>query len=121
MGFGFIEEVARRKANGGPGWAICKIERVNNGSLVEGGIARPLKSGPYKGRPTWRDCKHFDKVIVTDAEADAEEAAYVRRTGNCHRCMGVGNLLASSRSDGTTTYRPCPPCNGTGKAKLQSN
>lgn len=116
-----MEAVARRKAKGGPDWKVCKADTVGDAVVIEGGVPRQLKSGKHKGLPTWRDCKAFDKVIVTHDEIDREEDAYRDRTGNCDRCEGSGETLFRASADGTREYKPCRACVGTGKAKREAS
>ena len=108
------ESLARRKAGGGPDWKVAKMEWIGDSMLIEGGDARPIKSGPNKGRPTWRECKVFDKIILTQAEIEAEEAAYETTTGNCHQCNGTGKRLVRSSVLSGKEYGPCRRCGGTG-------
>lgn len=109
-----LDEVARRKVNGPEGWAVCAWERIGNDLVVTGGVPRLLKAGPRKGESTWRDVP-TQKVVVTEAEIDAEKARYEADTGKCSDCMGKGDVLASWSVAEGIKYRPCKRCGGTGK------
>jgi hypothetical protein len=88
---------------------------------IIGGEFRLLKSGNRKGRKSWkgRD-KAKDRTFYITKELDNEYTlAYIERTGNCPRCCGKGETLAScgvKPEGGTyTTYRQCSVCKGSGK------
>jgi hypothetical protein len=110
----WMDEVAIRKA-ATPGWVPCIYESVTGGVLVSGGIPGVYTRGPRKGKPKWEG-NSLTRVIVTDAEIEAERTAYSQRTGNCWRCQGAGQeLVGWSRVEGQLC-KPCRLCNQTGKA-----
>ena len=111
-----LNEVARRKVNGAEGWAVCAWERIGDGNdlVVTGGVPRLLKTGPRKGKPTWRDVP-TQKAVVTGAEIEAEKARYEADTGKCSDCMGSGQVFASwSQAEGKKCCT-CGRCGGTGE------
>lgn len=107
-----MDAVAIRKA-GIEGWEPFAWERVGEDSLVTGGIPSLLKSGPRKGKKTWRG--KGTSVVVTRAEVDAEAARYSAETGNCAECYGEGQVFASWHHIDGTKYHPCKACGATGK------
>lgn len=111
-----LDEVARRKVSGPEGWEVCGWERIGGGDdlVVDGGVPRMLKSGPRKGKKTWRDVP-VQKAVVTRAELDAEHARYEAETGKCGDCFGKGEVFASWSTAYGTKFRECPRCGGTGK------
>lgn len=113
---GHLEEVARRKVNGPDGWAVCRWERIGAGNdlVVTGGVPRVLKSGPRKGRLTWRDVP-TQKAVVTGAEIEIEKVRYEANTGKCGDCMGNGEVFASWSAAEGIKHRPCMRCGGTGE------
>lgn len=113
--FGHMETVAIRKA-GVPGWEPYLYERIGtDGVLMTGSVPRLLKSGPRKGKKTWY-LKGGTKVIVTHAEIDVEEAAYVARTGNCGKCYGKGDTVVGWSAVDGEKLATCKHCSGTGRA-----
>jgi hypothetical protein len=111
-----MEPVARRKAGGNEAWEVCAWERVGkDGVIVEGGIPRVLKSGPRKGKKTWRDMP-TQKVVVTVAEIDAEHARYEADTGTCGDCFGKGRVFARWSQANGVEMKECGRCKGTGIA-----
>ena len=113
-----LDEVARRKAKGPEGWAVCAWERIGDGNdlIVTGGVPRLLKAGPRKGKPTWRDVP-VQKVVVTGEEIAAERARYETATDNCADCMGIGKVFASWSAAEGVKHKDCRRCGGDGKAK----
>ena len=77
-------------------------------------MPRLLKTGPRKGKPTWRDVP-TQKAVVTGAEIEAEKARYEADTGKCSDCMGSGQVLARWSAAEGKKYRPCGRCGGTGE------
>lgn len=110
------ERVARRKLKiTDEAWTWCNLQRCGpDATKVEGGVPRLLKSGPRKGRPTWRDTK-LDVCIVTDAEVAADRKEYEATTGNCFECTGTKQVCWSVSTEGRK-YKACPRCNATGVA-----
>lgn len=107
---------SRRKVAGPEGWEVCAWERIGDGNdlVVTGGVPRLLKTGPRKGKPTWRDVP-TQKAVVTGAEIEAEKARYEEQTGKCSDCMGKGEVFANwSAADGVK-HRRCKRCDGTGE------
>lgn len=117
----FIEDIARRKLGAPPEWTWCKSERIGTDAfMLEGGIPRKLKSGPRKGRNTFKDCE-LAKVVVTDAEVKAEKAAYEASTGLCCECRGEKVTTARwSTTEGRET-RECRRCKGSGTAPFKES
>lgn len=114
-----LERIAWRKAGSIPYWELFAWERIDptlkrNDFIVKGGIPRLLAKGKYKGRKTWKDSNVY-KCVVAEEEIAAEEKSFSENTGKCHRCLGRGEVFASWNKDNGTTYRPCKPCNATGK------
>lgn len=107
-----FEAVAKRKAWNIDGWEICTWEATDNNDLiVEGGIPAVTP----KGRKHW-DEDELLKVVVTEAEAAAEQERYERETGNCGECMGKAEVFAFWSATEGTQYRTCPACQGSGFA-----
>ncbi|WP_320152984.1 hypothetical protein [uncultured Tolumonas sp.] len=117
----FVEMVARRKLNQPEEWELCGWERIgdSNDLIVEGGIPRPLKSGPRKGARTWRDSK-ISKVCVTDAEEIQEKLNYEKETGKCCKCAGTGSMWYEWHHIDGNKYKACNRCSATGVAPKQS-
>lgn len=111
-----LDTIARRKVSGPDGWEVCGWERIGGGNdlVVEGGVPRLLKSGPKKGKKTWRDVP-VQKAVVTSDELKAEHARYEAETGNCGDCYGKGEVFASWDHVEGTKYRKCERCGGTGE------
>lgn len=110
-----MNTIAKRKVSGPEGWEICIWERIGSGDdfVVEGGVPRLLKSGPRKGRNTWRDVP-LQKTVVTGDELKAEHAWYEADTGNCGDCFGAGEVFAGWHHVHGTTLRKCKRCDGKG-------
>lgn len=95
------------------GWKWFRLERMNNGTLVTGGVPiGVVKSGKRKGRPKWGPMKTADRVFVADADLDAEKSRYEREEGKCHECYGDGQTIASFHVTEGHTYRTCSRCKG---------
>lgn len=110
----FREEIARRKLGVSPEWRWCSLKAIGpDGTLIEGGVPRLLKSGKRKGRNTWRDAI-LQSCIVTDAEVSAERSSYEDRTGNCWECQGTKQVFHSWTSTEGASYRECRRCDGAG-------
>lgn len=110
----FYSAVARRKLGKGPDWRWCNIRSVGpDGTLVEGGVPRPLKSGSRKGKLTWRD-NPLESCVVTCAEVQAARDAYEHETGYCWECQGTKLEFASWSATDGTKYKQCRRCAGTG-------
>jgi hypothetical protein len=110
-----MSRIARRKLGAPPEWELCGWERVGtDGVLITGGIPRLLKSGPSKGKKTWRDSE-ITKAVVTKGEEAIERAAYEASTGNCGECLGSGKTWAGWKLGEGSSYRQCRDCSGTGK------
>ena len=91
-------------------------DRANGGILVKGAICTAVyKSGPRKGQPNWSKRTDEREFLITTRDYDAAMAAWEAETGNCSRCGGDGQELASASSAGST-YRACRKCNATGRA-----
>lgn len=108
------DAVAIRKA-AIPGWLPFKWQAASGDIIVTGGVARVLKSGPRKGKLSWKGCKE-SMVVVTRPEVESEKARYVVETGNCSGCYGKGEVFQSWHHIEGTKYRKCPDCDGAGKA-----
>ena len=113
----FYEVIARRKLGKGQEWEAFRFEAIGSDLLVEGGIPRLLKSGPRKGRKTWREAK-TSRVVISLSDIELEVAAYESETGNCSECLGAGQTAWSWSSD-EIKYRACRRCNGTGKHAIK--
>lgn len=71
--------------------------------------------GAKKGRPRYlKDTERFE--YVTKEELDRVMAAYESETGKCAHCDEGQVLESYSKTEGRKT-KPCPKCDGTGKAK----
>jgi hypothetical protein len=110
-----LDEVARRKVSGPDGWKVCEWERIGDGNdlVVTGGVPRIMKSGPRKGKPTWRDVP-TQKAVVTSDELDAEKKRYEEETGKCGDCYGTGEVFASWSSTYGVKIKTCKSCAGSG-------
>lgn len=111
-----MDAVAIRKS-GIEGWEPYKWERVGDDSIVTGGIPHILKTGPRKGKKTWRG--KGTSVVVTQGEVEAQAARYVTETGNCPKCYGKGEVFYSWNHIEGSKYRPCKACDATGKASTE--
>lgn len=112
----FYSQVAREKLGAPEEWRWVRLEAVGrDDTLVEGGVPRTLKSGPNKGKATWRDVR-LERAVVTRAELVKAQTAFERETGKCHRCQGEGKQVAAAHSDGSVDLIDCARCNGTGSA-----
>lgn len=113
----FIERVAIKKLGESEAWKMIGWELIGNTSdlIVKGGIPRKLKSGPRKGRNTWRDSV-IKKVCVTEKEETQERLLYESETGNCSKCQGTKQMFTGWNSDDGNTYAPCHRCGATGIA-----
>ena len=111
-----VQNLAARKA-GNPAWRWCSLERVGEDAIiVTGGVPTEVfKSGPRKGRTNWAKVQQT-KLVVTDAEVQAERDRHERETGRCASCDGEGLVVYSASSDGTTKKSACDRCGGTGLA-----
>jgi len=117
----FFEVVARKKLGVGEGWRWCKSEAIgeppNHEFLIEGGVPKTLKSGPNKGKTSWKGVPLL-KCVVTRLDLEKARAQYEATTRTCWQCQGSKQTIASSsRTDGNT-YRECTRCGGTGEATL---
>ena len=113
-----LNEIARKKLNAPTEWQWCKWKAVSHDCLLAGGVPRYVKSGKNKGQKTWRGVK-LDELVIARTEIDAANAAYEKETGNCHACIGTGEVWAGSNFvTKTNTLRTCSRCGGTGKAKV---
>lgn len=81
--------------------------------MIDGGVPRVLKSGPRKGRSTWKG-QPTTRVVVTAAEVAAEEERYEAVTGKCRRCAGSKVHMVSSSVEHGIRYGRCWRCKGTG-------
>lgn len=113
-----MDAVAIRKS-GIEGWEPFKWERVGDDAMVTGGIPHILKTGPRKGKKTWRG--KGTSVVVTRAEQEAQATRYVEETGNCHECYGKGEVFASWHHIDGTKYKPCRDCGASGRAQRTNN
>jgi len=125
MNGNLLEILAREKAGMPAEWRAFRFECFPKTQEtlyyeIEGAVA-PLKSkGASKGSPNWPklDAATRRTVVLLVQEAEQRAAEWRERTGICVRCVGKGQLLKSySRKDGST-FKPCPVCDGTGKAAL---
>lgn len=121
----FFNVVARKKLGVGADWRWCRSEvigepgRYDADFLIEGGVPRTLKSGPNKGKRSWRNIRLL-KCVVTRRDLVEAQARYEESTGLCHVCQGSKQTIAgSSRTEGTT-YRVCSRCGGTGQASKKA-
>jgi hypothetical protein len=112
-----MENVARRKAGGPEGWKVCAWRVVGEGRdmVVTGGVPREMKSGPRKGKPTWRDVP-TQTVVVTGEEQDAEKERYEAATGHCGDCFGKDESIRRWSAVNGLEVLPCARCCGTGRA-----
>jgi hypothetical protein len=107
-----VDQVAKNKM-GVPGWEPYAWERIGkDGLLVTGGIPRLLKSGPRKGEKTWDG--EVNKVVVVEAEVDAEKSRYEEETGKCHKCLGAGEVISGWSKETGRRMLKCPRCLGCG-------
>lgn len=110
--------LAKRKAGDLDGWRWASMEVVGKGRdqvfVVEGGVPPLKKTGKNKGRPNWVGVR-LEKVVVTPAEVDAEEARYEAEEGRCHKCGGTKQEVWRWTAAGGHEYRTCGRCGGTGK------
>jgi len=110
-------EVAKRKS-AIDGWEPYRFEVVGKDAIMfTGSIPRLLKRGPRKGEKTW-DGKGT-RVVVTDAEGQAEQLRYEESTGNCGNCFGKREVFASWDYKTGTKHKECSACSGTGLKKLR--
>lgn len=110
----FLNIVARSKLGKGDDWRWCKWNAIADGYHVWGGVPRPKKSGPNKGRPKWDD--PLDECLVTGREMAEAEAAYEASTGKCRVCGGTGQQWTGWSAKSGNEYRPCTRCGATGRA-----
>jgi len=111
--FGWWEVAACRKTKLPAGFSFYAGEGFPGGVLLTGATSSGVMTrGKRKGTPKWDG--PAQKVLVADAERDAEMARYEAETSWCHNCTGSGKTLASCGTNGTT-YRPCRRCGGSGK------
>jgi hypothetical protein len=105
------ERVALRKLGAVPdGFEFFSFRVIGEDAIhLQGGVCRPLKSGPRKGQRTWKGCKVLE-VIVTDAETEAESARWSAETGKCAECLGESKVWAGWSAAHGHRFRPCPMC-----------
>ena len=127
-----LERCAREKV-GFDGWSVnlfrCMPPETSETLYyhLEGAVCPVRKSGPRKGQANWpkRDKSTQHTVIVTPAEYEAWELAWIERTGGCAMCGGTGRLFVRWSKGEGTTWRPCNICDGTGnitpEPSLQAN
>ena len=72
--------------------------------------------GPRKGRPKWPPLGQLQRVVITADEVLQTRIQWENETGLCSHCGGSGQQVKSININGTTTYRECGSCEGTGKA-----
>ena len=96
-----------------------RMDSTNRDALVIGGIPIGILSkGPYKGRPKFGPRSTDIRLVITDAEREAEMSIYERETGKCSTCEGSGRRTTGfSVKDGRHTV-PCAKCNATGVATV---
>jgi hypothetical protein len=115
----FHEAIARRKLNASPDWQACVFTRIGPDAIrLDGAVPKFMTRGPRKGQPTWKGMK-LAACVVTDAEAQAEFAAYEASTGNCSQCQGSARIVSGWNVKDGATYCACPKCNGSGRAKQE--
>ena len=109
-------EAARRKLGVGAAWEWAKLESVDKSgrskdrsTIVTGGVPNHTAKRPWKGVPLAR-------VLVTDAEIDAEIRYYEASTGKCSECSGYGERANGWSIDTGTRYETCSKCNGAGSS-----
>lgn len=117
----FFNVVARKKLGVGIDWIWCKSEVIGEPGvggadfLIEGGVPRTLKSGPNKGKPSWRGVPLL-RCVVTKRELVEAQSNYEASTGRCHVCQGAGKQpWGWSATDGRR-YRDCKRCAATSEA-----
>lgn len=113
----FIERVAIKKLGESDKWRMRSLEFIGdtNDWLVKGGKPRKLKSGPRRGKNTWRDSA-IRSVCVTEQEEIQERLLYEMETGNCSKCQGTKRMYTGYNATDGNTYAPCNRCNATGIA-----
>lgn len=81
-----IDEIARRKLNQQDTWKCCRIERIGEDILCDGGIPYPSKNGLR-----W-DRREIQKVIITKSDLDKARHDFETVSGNCWKCQGSGDI-----------------------------
>lgn len=109
-----MNDVARRKLNAPPEWEWYRLEAIGDDTLVEGGVpSNPNHRAPRR----WKGVKG-QRVVVTDAEANAARMEFERSTSLCWRCGGSGKTMrsVSQREPDKViwTFRTCDRCKGSG-------
>lgn len=116
-GLEHIETAARKKLKASEEWRWFRCEAISGGFLIEGQVPSGTYSrGPRKGRPKFKP--PGERVVVSEAEVEAEKGLYVRTTGNCPNCFGAKELAIGWSVDTGTRMGPCRECDGTGKANV---
>lgn len=72
--------------------------------------------GPRKGQPKWPPLSQQQRVVITADEVKQARIWWENETGLCSHCGGSGQQVKSIKINGTTTYRECVNCDGTGTA-----
>lgn len=96
-------------------WFELKSVGDTRDALVTLGIPRTLKSGPRKGKETFRGVE-TKECVVTQSEIDKEHADYEVESGKCWKCCGRGEVFLSWKKDEGTKYTKCRRCDGGGHA-----
>lgn len=126
-----LTEHARELLGMPPEWNAYQFEAIGRTVnqetkliRVKGAIAPPITKGKRKGMPNWRELDKATEreAYFTPAEHDDWCLQWERKTGNCSKCLGKGEVFASwNVTDGVKT-KPCAACSSTGKTpNVRSN
>jgi hypothetical protein len=110
-----IEAAARAKLGAAEEWAAYSFEVIGQDFILQGSVPVGIYSrGPRKGSRKWEG--QGTKVVVTHAEVEAEEAKYIKESGNCHVCLGKGLEWVGWSIETGVMEAPCESCKATGKS-----
>jgi hypothetical protein len=123
----FLDMTVRKKIGLPVEWEIfawslignCKEDWDRGDMLVSIGVPRRLKSGPRKGKKTWRGCE-TRKCVVSRVEVNQTAEAWERETGKCMDCYGTGNKWSGWSRENGDRFKPCKRCEATGSAPKQT-
>lgn len=90
---------------------VHALEVIVGGIEVTIGPVSIYSRGPNKGRRKYggpRSACH--KVLVTEADVQAEKNDFEAETGRCHNCFGNGLVVSAWSKVTGTGYKPCSVC-----------
>jgi hypothetical protein len=119
-----FQEHARELAKMPDEWIVYSFKAIPNsdGTLEFKGAIAPIYSrGKSKGLPNWKmsDKNSERTVYIKESEHDLWLAKWEKETGQCHECVGTGDVFQSWELGKGVIYKKCSVCVGTGAARFK--